>query len=414
MKLLAEHSILKEDRSNILVLGGIAKEMKAKDSSVVNATIGMLYDEKGKLFTFQSVDEVLKNLTAEEKYAYSSTPGNKDYHEALKRWIFKEYYDEILSTMKCSVIATPGGTGAVANTFSNYLNPDDLVLLPDYMWGNYKQMAYECFAGFTTYSLFEEDHFNLDSVQNKINELKKLQKRVVLVINDPCHNPTGYTMSYEEWQKLIDIINAATEDGTPFVLLYDMAYIDYDSRGFEATRQNIRLFQKLNSSVLAILAFSGSKTMALYGLRIGAQVALAKEQSVIDEFIPANAFSARTKWSMATNLGMHLVSKVLLTETYRKQFEIELKQASNMLTSRANAFLEESKRVGLKTLPFMCGFFITIPCQNPEEVYRKLVERKIHIIPLDNVLRVTIAAISLEECKRLPREIKMATDNVLE
>ena len=414
MKLLAEHSIQKEDRSNILILGGIAKEMKAKDPSVVNATIGMLYDEKGKLFTFQSVDEVLKNLTAEEKYAYSSTPGNKDYHEALKRWIFREYYDEILSSMKCSVIATPGGTGAIANTFANYLNPRDIVLLPDYMWGNYKQMAYECFADFTTYSLFEENHFNLKSVETKIMELKAKQKRVVLVINDPCHNPTGYTMSYEEWKNLIEIINKATEDGMPFVLLYDMAYIDYDSRGFEATRKNIRLFQNLNSSVLTILAFSGSKTMALYGLRIGAQVALAKEQSVIDEFVPANAFSARTKWSMATNLGMHLVSKVLLTEEYRNQFEKELKQASGMLTSRANAFLEESKKVGLEVLPFMCGFFITVPCKNPDTVYQRLVEKKIHVIPLENVLRITIAAISLEECKRLPKEIKLAIDGVLE
>ncbi|MDE6656850.1 MAG: aminotransferase class I/II-fold pyridoxal phosphate-dependent enzyme [Anaeroplasmataceae bacterium] len=414
MKLLAKHSTIKEDKSNILILGSIAKEMKSKDSSVVNATIGMLYDEKGKLFTFHSVDEVLKNLTAEEKYAYSSTPGNKEYHEALKRWIFKDHYDEILSTMKCSVIATPGGTGAIANTFANYLNPNDMVLLPDYMWGNYKQMAYECFADFTTYSLFEGNHFNLNSVQNKIKELKTKQKRVVLVINDPCHNPTGYTMSYEEWQKLIEIINEATQDGTPFVLLYDMAYIDYDSRGFEATRKNICLFQKLNSSVLTILAFSGSKTMALYGLRIGAQVALSKEQSVIDEFLPANVFSARTKWSMATNLGMHLVSKVLLTEEYRNQFEIELKQASSMLTARAHAFLEESKKVGLDTLPFVCGFFITIPCENPNAVYQKLVERKIHIIPLDNVLRVTIAAISLEECKRLPSEIKAAIDSVCE
>lgn len=412
MKLLAEHSLIKEDKSNILILGSIAKEMKKKDPSVVNATIGMLYDEKGKLFTFRSVNEVLLNLSEEEKYAYSSTPGNKDFHEALKRWIFREYYDEILSTMHCSIIATPGGTGAIANTFSNYLNPKDIVLLPEYMWGNYKQMAYECFAEYATYSMFKGNHLNLESIQTKIEELKEKQKRVVLVINDPCHNPTGYTMNYEEWQELIRIINKTTKDNTPFVLLYDMAYIDYDSRGFDATRRNIRLFQNLNPSVLVILAFSGSKTMGLYGLRIGAQIALAKEQSVIEEFVPANVFSARTKWSMATNLGMHLVSKVLLDTVYCHKFEEELKIASNMLTKRANVFLEESKKVGLETLPFVCGFFITIPCENPEDVYKKLVERKIHIIPLDKVLRVTIAAISLEDCRRLPKEIKKAIDAI--
>lgn len=406
MGLLAKHSIIKEDKSTIITLGAIAKEEKKKDPSVVNATIGMLYDEKGKLFTFKSVDQALNSLTPEEKYAYSSTPGNKDFHEALKQWVFRQYYDEILSNMYCSVMATPGGSGAISNTFSNYLNQGDLVLLPEYMWGNYKQFAYENFAGHTTYKMFDNGKFNLCDVKNKMYELKERQGRIVLIINDPCHNPTGYTMSSEEWVSLVDIINEITKDGTPFVLLYDMAYIDYDRRGFDATRANIRLFQKFNKNVLTILAFSGSKTLALYGMRIGAQIALCKDKEVIDEFFQANKFSSRAKWSTATNLGMNIISKVFLNEEYKKSFEEELEASRIMLVNRANAFLEESKKVGLETLPFECGFFVTIPCSNPEEAYKKLVEKKVHIIPLGNVLRVTLAAIPLEDCKKLPAIIK--------
>ena len=406
MGILAKHSIVKEDKSTIITLGAIAKEAKKKDPSVVNATIGMLYDEKGSLFTFKSVDDALNNLTKEEKYAYSSTPGNADFHEALKRWVFREFYEEILNSMYCSVMATPGGSGAISNTFSNYLNQGDLVLLPEYMWGNYKQFAYENFASHATYSMFENNHFNLNNVKEKIIELKQRQGRIVLVINDPCHNPTGYTMSHLEWIQLIDIINEQTNDGTPFVLLYDMAYIDYDSRGFVSTRNNIRLFEKLNPSVLAVLAFSGSKTLALYGMRIGAQIALSKNKEIIDEFFQANKFSSRAKWSTASNLGLNIISKVFLNEEYKKSFEEELEESRQMLVARANAFLEEAKKVGLKTLPFDCGFFITIPCSNPEAAYTKLVEKKIHIIPLGNVLRVTLAAIPLEDCKRLPAIIK--------
>ncbi len=406
MGLLAKHSIIKEDKSIIITLGAIAKEEKKKDPTVINATIGMLYDESGKLFTFKSVDAALNNLTPEEKYAYSSTPGNADFHEALKRWIFRQYYDEMLSNMHCSVMATPGGSGAISNTFSNYLNQGDMVLLPEYMWGNYKQFAYENFASYTTYKMFDNGKFNLTDLKNKMVELKQKQGRVVLVINDPCHNPTGYTMSSEEWISLVDTINDLTSDETPFVLLYDMAYIDYDRRGFEATRNNIRLFQKFNKTVLTILAFSGSKTLALYGMRIGAQIALCKDKEVIDEFFQANKFSSRAKWSTATNLGMNIISKVFLNEEYKKSFEEELEASRIMLVNRANAFLEESKKVGLETLPFECGFFVTIPCDNPEEAYKKLVEKKIHIIPLGNVLRVTLAAIPLEDCKKLPAIIK--------
>lgn len=405
MSLLAKHSRIKEDRSNIVTLGSIAKKAKNEDINVINATIGMLYDENGKLFTYKSVNKVLEELTPEEKFSYPSTPGNPEYHEALKRWVFRQYYDEILSTMYCSVMATPGGSGAISNSFSNYLNPKDCVLLPEYMWPNYEQFAYENFATYETYSMFEQDHFNLKDIKRKIEAMKQRQKRVVLVINDPCHNPTGYNMKYEEWVELIRYINETTQDQTPFILIYDMAYIDYDQRGFDETRKNILLFKELNPSVLTILAFSGSKTMALYGLRVGAQIALGKDKQAVDEFFKANKFSSRAKWSMTTNLGMNLITKVILNQENRKEFEKELIASSQMLGKRAFVFLEECKKYTIGVLPFTCGFFVTIPCENPFELYERLVQKKIHIIPLEKAIRVTIAAISLEECKKIPKAI---------
>lgn len=407
MSLLAERSIIKEDKSNIITLGAIAKEEKAKDNSVCNATIGMLYDEKGNLLTFKSVDKALSMLTEDEKFAYASTPGSKAFHEALMHWIFQDYYDEILKNMYCSVMATPGGSGAISNTFSNYLNPNDKALLPSYMWGNYKQFAYENYASYDTYKLFDDKGaFNLKDCCDKIDLMKKTQKRILLVINDPCQNPTGYTMTYNEWSTLTDYINLVSEDGTPFILLYDMAYIDYDKRGIDATRQNIRLFEKFNDNVIAIMAFSGSKTLALYGLRVGAMIALSKNKTNIDEFFQSNKFSSRAKWSTTTNLGMNIVTKVLTDDALRASFMEELSAARSTLTERANAFAKAALEVNLKTLPFQSGFFITIPCNNPMESYEKLKQRKIHVIPLGNVLRVTISAISLEDCKRLPKEIK--------
>jgi len=406
MSLLAKRSIIKEDKSNIITLGAIAKEEKKKDPSVINATIGMYYSEDGKLVTYESVNKALEALTDDEKYAYASTPGSASYHEALKRWIFREYYDEFMEKTFVSCMATPGGSGAISNTFSNYLNEGDEALLPSFMWGNYKQFAYENHASYRTYNLFKDGHLDLDDIKKNIYELKEKQGRVLLVINDPCQNPTGYTMTDSEWVSLVDIINEASADGTPFILLHDMAYIDYDYRGFKSTRNNLRLYEKLNKNVLVVLAFSGSKTLALYGIRIGAQVAISTNEENIKEFARANKFSSRAKWSNTTNLGANLISKVILDKEMRNAFENELEKARDILVKRALAFIEASKEVGLETLPFNCGFFITIPCKNPDEVYKRLVERKIHIIPLGNVLRVTISAITIEDCKRLPKIIK--------
>ncbi|MCR5231405.1 MAG: aminotransferase class I/II-fold pyridoxal phosphate-dependent enzyme [Acholeplasmatales bacterium] len=409
MTFLAKRSIIKEDRSNIITLGAIAKEEKKKDPTVTNATIGMLYDEEGKLFAFKSVDKALNGLSLDEKYAYASTPGSKEFHEAVKSWVFREYYDLMKDNSK--VMATPGGTGALSNTFANYLNEGDKALLPNYMWGNYKQCLYENNQSFDTYELFDNDgNFNILSLEEKMLESKKNQGRVLFVINDPCHNPTGYTMKDSEWDKVIDLMNEISADGTPVILLHDMAYIDYAKSGFEKTRFNISKYQKLNDNCLVVMAFSGSKTLALYGVRIGAQLAYSNNKEALEDFAKANKFSSRSKWSNPTNLGMNICIKALTDKEYKKSFEDELKEASKTLIERANIFLEEAKKVNLKTLPFECGFFITIPCLNPNLVYEKLVKKKVHIIPMGNVVRVTISAISKEECKKLPKLIKEAME----
>ena len=409
MTLLAKRSIIKEDKSNIITLGAIAKEEKKKDSSVVNATIGMLYDENEKLFAYKSVDKALSMLSTDEKYAYGSTPGSKDFHEAIKKWVFRNYYNDFKDIS--AVMATPGGTGALSNTFANYLNDGDKALLPNYMWGNYKQVLYENHQDFMTYQLFNDNGgFNTDDLKKCMLELKESQGRILLVINDPCHNPTGYSMTEEEWVKVIDIINEISKDGTPVILLHDMAYIDYSKEGFDFTRKNISLYKKLNDSAMAIMAFSGSKTLALYGVRLGAQIAVSNNKENIDDFNRANKFSSRSKWSNSTNLGMNLVTKVFTNKELKESFEKELEDSRNTLINRANAFLEESNKCGLKTLPFVCGFFVTIPCDNPEAVYDYLVKKKIHIIPMGKVVRVTISAIPLEVCKKLPKLIKEAID----
>ena len=100
------------------------------------------------------------------------------------------------------------------------------------------------------------------------------------------------------------------------------------------------------------------------------------------------------------------MAKIILDDELRNSFKSELESARLTLISRAKAFIEEADKVGLKYLPFDCGFFITIPCDDPDAVYNRLVEKKVHLIPMGNIIRATLSSISLEECKRLPKIIK--------
>ena len=47
-----------------------------------------------------------------------------------------------------------------------------------------------------------------------------------------------------------------------------------------------------------------------------------------------------------------------------------------------------------------------------DKVYEYLVNKGVYIVPLNGALRVTIASISLENCRKLPAIIKEAMNNV--
>ncbi len=406
MSLLAKESVGKENKGSALTIGRDARLAKALDKNVIDSTIGMLYGEDGAFYTFEVVEKVMKQMTPTEKYIYPSTAGDAKFQNAIKSWIFRDYKDEILNKVSCEVIATPGGTGAICSTLSNYLSAGDKVLLPNEMWTNYIQMANEQHYGYDTYKMFDEaGNFNLDDLERKCYELKKSQGRILLIINDPCQNPTGYSMKYTEWIAVVSMINSISRDGTPFILLYDMAYLDYDKRGFNASRENIRLLTNLNENAICVMAFSGSKTLGLYGLRIGAQVAISKSEQNIKEFFAANEYSARGKWSSSSLLGANIISEVFTN--YRQEFEKELTYASGLLIKRANTFTECAKKAGIKTLPYECGFFVTIPCDDPQGVFEKLKAKGVYLIPMKNAVRVTLSSITNDEIIRLVDILKM-------
>ena len=76
-----------------------------------------------------------------------------------------------------------------------------------------------------------------------------------------------------------------------------------------------------------------------------------------------------------------------------------------MLLTRAKAFEEEAEKAGLNILPFDGGFFISIPCDDPKSTSEELEKEGIFLVPLALGLRVSIASISEEKCRKIPARI---------
>ena len=136
------------------------------------------------------------------KYA-ASFRGNESFRKQVINWAFDGHAAELNK----KVIATPGGSGAVSSTFNVILDQNETVILPEIAWGSYQLMAQQNCLKARTYTMFEDDHFNLTSFKKVCTEVLNEQKKLLVVINDPCHNPTGYSMTHQDWNEPIKFLN---------------------------------------------------------------------------------------------------------------------------------------------------------------------------------------------------------------
>jgi aromatic-amino-acid transaminase len=406
MNFLTKQAAIKEAGDDILKISGMAHKAKMLNPEVVNATVGSLYTDKSKLYQFQLINYVQATIPNEEMFAYAQTDGGEIFKDSVMKWVFRDYLTDIKKEMNISVVATVGGSGAISNTLFNYVNSGDSVLLTDIYWGPYQFMINEIGGNIVTHEMFKEDHFNCTAFKEAANKIVQKEGKLVTIINDPCHNPTGYSMSKEEWLELIEYFNSLGKNKIPVIVIYDIAYIDYSSHGKNGSRELLSLIRHTNEYVLNVLTFSGSKTFSIYGLRLGAQIALSKNKIVIEDFERTALYSTRAKWSCPPKIGISILNKLMSTEDTEKVFLEELEDARKLIEDRSTIFLEEVKQVGLKMHPYKSGFFMSIPSNNPNKLVEDLRKENIYVVPMEKGIRMAVSSIPTDQMPGLAQRMK--------
>lgn len=393
-------NIPKEDK--IFGINNRAKKMLAENGagSVVNATIGALLDDNGNLIVLSSVDETLKSLTPIEYAEYAPIGGTIGFKKAVKKAALGNYQPKGY----VESVATPGGTGGIRNTISNYSEYGDKVLTTDWHWSPYNTIANEIGRTIDTFKLFDDKKcFNIDSFNDKVNELLSVQEHLVIILNTPAHNPTGYSLSNHDWDNIVMVLNTV-EKSKKIALLVDVAYIDF-AGDEEKYREFLPRLEELNENILPIIGYSMSKTFTLYGMRCGAMICMAKSIEVAEEFKRTCEFSSRGSWSNCAKAAQSMVSKIFEDDALHRRVEEERDYFRNMLIKRGRAFEDAAEKIGLEILPYDAGFFISIPCEEADKISKELEKEGIFIVPLAKGLRVSIASISEEKCQLIPEQI---------
>ena len=396
---------------NAFTLTTLAKKASKKygNDKVINCTIGSLYDENENFFINKTVKSVYSNIEPISIFSYANgITGSTDYKNAIKEFTFGNELKKIKSYI--DVTSTIGGTGAIFLALKMYSNNNDTILLPNYMWEAYIDLTLNSSSKYETYNMFKDDKFDINDLKTKINNVLKKQDKVIVVINDPAHNPTGYSMTDKEWNELILFLKSIDKK-KKVILLNEISYLDYDYRGYDNTRKHFAFFDNLPSNILILIATSISKVLTSYGLRCGSLIAISKDKNIIEDFSSTSNRICRSTWSNIPKGSMEMFVKIIKDKKIYNDFIKEKDSIIKILKKRSDIFIKEAKKLKLNILPYSSGFFITIPLKKKDiiSVHSNLKKRNVFVLPLLNGIRIAICSVPT---KKIPNLVKILKECV--
>ena len=410
MSIAAKHAKGKSAQDKIFGANAAAVAAAAKygKDAVTNATIGAILDEDEKLVCLPTVEDVFRGLSTNEMIAYAPISGLPEYLDCVLTAAFGNSRPEGY----IAAVATAGGTGAIHHAIWNYTETGDTVLCSDWYWGAYKVLCQDMGRNFTTYKMLDENNkFNLPALKEKVDELLSKQDNLLYLLNTPAHNPTGYSLSGEDMDGVLAILKEAAVPGKNIVFFLDVAYIDYAGEK-EEVRKIFKKLSGLPANILCIVGYSMSKGFTMYGQRTGAMIGVSSDKSVIDEFAAINQYTSRATWSNINRPAMRTLATIYSDPELLAKVCAERDYYYQMIKARADLFTKEAEECGLPMLPYVAGFFLSIPAKNPDAICEKLHEDNIFAVPLAAGVRIAVCAVPLKKIKGMAAKVNAAMQAV--
>jgi aromatic-amino-acid transaminase len=377
-----------------------ATERKARGDSILDATIGVLLDDDGKLSILPTAARVVQDVPPVEWATYAPIAGTPEFLRAV---VDDALGGEPEFKRTAVVVATPGGSGAVRHAIANFLEPDQKLLTTSWFWGPYRTLCDESDRRLDTFEMFGADGgFDVAAFDQSLGRLLGSQKRALVVINDPCHNPTGYSMTDGEWRAVVDRILARTSEG-PITLLVDSAYSSYSARDPRTVLAHLR---PLAGKAALLFAWSASKSFTQYGLRVGALVACVGDAAERAMVASALSYSNRGTWSNCNRGGLSAIARLLSDPELARACAAERDALRMRLLARVEAFNRHAHARGLRYPRYEGGFFVTVFDDRPREKAEAMRAKGVYVVPVAGTgaagaLRVALCAVPEGDVPRL-------------
>jgi aromatic-amino-acid transaminase len=384
----------------IFALDKEATARRQRGEPIVNATVGALLDDDGQLAILPTAARAVHEVPAAEWAAYAPLAGTPDFLRAV--------IDDLLGgepdlRRAAVAVATPGGPGALRNALGNFLEPGHALLTTSWFWGPYQTLCDESDRKLETFEMFSASGgLDVGALDAALGRQLATQQRSLVLLNDPCHNPTGYSMSDDEWRAVVERLAARAAEG-PVTLLVDCAYFLYGARDPRAFLRHLR---PLVDEVNILFAWSASKSFTHYGLRVGALVACVaddKERALVES---ALSYSCRGTWSNCNRGGLAAITRLLVDPDMARACAAERDGLKALLRARVEAFNRHARERGLRYPRYEGGFFVTVFHDRPREKAEAMRAAGVYVVPQarktgGGALRVALCSVAEKDVPRL-------------
>ena len=361
---------------------------------VLNATLGALMRDDGRLAVMPSVFEAYQRIPPEHAATYAPISGPPAFLGA----VVADLFGEGPMAQHAVVAATPGGTGACHHAIVNFLEPGQKLITTSYYWGPYAILANHTGRGVATFEMFgPAGDFQAAAFEEVLERVIDEQGRALVILNTPCHNPTGYSLDDDDWTRLIPVLEHAAAHA-PVALLLDMAYAKF------AAPASIRWplhMQRLVGQATLLFAWTASKAFAQYGARIGACIAVEADPDERDRIRNALGFSCRGTWSNCNHLGMLAITELLTDPELRAKSDAERDELRSLINERVAVFNALAPEAGLSYPRYEGGFFVAVFTPDPRRTCEVMKQHGVFVVPLHGAVRVALCSTPAGQIPRL-------------
>jgi aromatic-amino-acid transaminase len=396
---LARDSADRPGDDPIFALNAEAERRARAGEHVLNSTLGSLMDESGRLAVMPSVFEAFGRVDPARAAGYAPISGPPAFLAA----VVADLLDKSPLAEAAVAAATPGGTGALHHAIVNFLEPGEKLLTTSYYWGPYATLATHTRRSLATFEMFRSGGgLDTAALERALRRLQSEQSRSLVVLNTPCHNPTGYSFDAGDWERVTALLARAAEVA-PVTLLLDLAYAKFAGTRSVDWR---RAIEPLLGHVTLLFAWTASKAFAQYGARVGACVAVEADRGERERIKNALGFSCRGTWSNCNHLGMLAVTELLTDPALRARADGEREGLRALLQERVRLFNELASRARLDFPRYEGGFFVAVFTPDARRTAEVMSQDGVYVVPLERAVRIAICATPLAEVPRLVQSLE--------